>query len=205
MQTSHAPVTIESHALSTLSYIRASIDSAGSLAVPGSAGWVMGAIGTLAAALTSLPSLNAFWLPLWVVAAVVAFALGGAVMARQASARGATLRSGPFRKFLLCLCPSLLAGAVLTLVLWQADLERLIPGTWMLLYGCAVISASTVTNAQNLRLIATMGSAFIALGLATLWLPTPVHTLALGAGFGALHLLFGILIGRTSGRTSDGE
>ncbi len=197
MQNSHAPVPIESRALSTLSYIRASIDSAGSLAVPGSAGLVIGAIGVLAAVLASLPVLTEFWLLVWVIAAAIALALGGTVMARQATLRGSTLASGPFRKFLLCLCPTLLAGAVFTLVLWQAGLERLIPGMWMLLYGCAVISASTVTNAQNLRLIATLGAAFIVLGIVTLWLPAPAHTLALGAGFGALHLLFGMLIGRT--------
>ncbi len=56
---------------------------------------------------------------------------------------------------------------------------------WLLLYGCAVISASTVTHAQHLRLIATMGGVFIALGSVTFWLPPSVHTLALGAGFGA--------------------
>lgn len=211
MQNSHAPVPIESRALSTLSYIRASIESAGSLPVPGSAGLIMGTVGVLAAVIASLPGFAELWLPVWVLAAAIAFVLGGTFMVRQASIRGATLRSAPFRKFLLCLCPSLLAGAVLTLVLWQTGFARLVPGVWMLFYGCAVISASTVTSAQNLRLIATMGTAFIVLGIATLWLPTATHTFALGVGFGALHLVFGILIGRTqsapilSGRMNDGH
>ena len=47
MQTNR-PVPIESRALGTLSYIRASIDAASSLAVPGLAGIVMGAIGAAA-------------------------------------------------------------------------------------------------------------------------------------------------------------
>ena len=42
-------VALDSHALGTLQYIRASIDAAGLLAVPGSAGIAMGAVGSLAA------------------------------------------------------------------------------------------------------------------------------------------------------------
>src|SRR4051812_47551681 len=148
MQTNR-PVPIESRALGTLSYIRASIDAASSLAVPGLAGIVMGGIGAAAGVLTLLPPLSRYWLGVWLIAAFTAFVLGGALMARQGSQRGGTLLSGPFRKFLLCLCPSLLAGAALTFVLWQANLPRLIPGTWLLLYGCAVVSASTVTNSRS--------------------------------------------------------
>jgi hypothetical protein len=41
-------VALDSHALGTLQYIRASIDAAGLLAVPGSAGIAMGAVGITA-------------------------------------------------------------------------------------------------------------------------------------------------------------
>ena len=192
------PVPIESRALGTLSYIRSSIDSASSLAVPGMAGVVMGCIGVAAAVLASVPSFAASWLVIWLVAACVAFVLGGASMARQAALRGKTRYFGPIRKFLLCLCPALLAGAVLTLTLWRADMPRLIPGAWLLLYGCAVLSVSTVTLAATFRLITSMGALFIVLGVVTFELPASLHTLALGTGFGALHLLFGFLIGRAS-------
>jgi hypothetical protein len=195
---SQRPVPIESRALGTLSYIRSSIDAAGSLAVPGMAGIVMGAIGVAATVLASVPQLSRHWLLLWLVAACAAIVLGGALMARQAAQRGSTLLFGPFRKFLLCLCPSLLAGAVLTFVLWRANLEQSIPGTWLLLYGCAVIAASTVTSARNLPLIACMGAIFIVLGIAALALPAGAHNLVLGAGFGAAHLVFGVLIGRAN-------
>jgi hypothetical protein len=193
------PVPIESRALGTLSYIRASIDAASSLAVPGMAGIVMGSIGIVAAVLASVTPLSRHWLALWLGAALLAFVLGGALMARQATRRGSKLLLvGPFRKFLLCLCPALVAGAVLTAVLWQAGLERLIPGMWLLLYGCAVVSASTVTSAENQPLIAGMGAIFIVLGIATFGLPVSTHTSILGIGFGALHILFGIFIGRAT-------
>jgi hypothetical protein len=197
MQT-QGPVPIESRALGTLTYIRASIESASALAVPGMAGVVMGCIGIAAAVAASVSSLATHWLQIWLAAAGSAFVLGGALMARQAALSGRTRFFGPLRKFLLCLCPALLAGAALTLALWQADLERLIPGAWLLLYGCAVLSSSTVTVAATFRLVATMGALFVALGLVALQVPASVHTALLGAGFGGLHLIFGLLIGRTS-------
>lgn len=194
---SDRPVPIESRALGTLSYIRASIDAASSLAVPGLAGIVMGAIGVAATLLASLPQLASQWLVVWIVAALAAGILGGALMARQAAQNGGLLFA-PFRKFLLGLCPSLMAGAVMTFVLWQADLVRYIPGTWLLLYGCAVIAASTATVSRNLRLIASMGGIFFLLGCAAYVLPASVHNFMLGAGFGVLHLVFGVLIGRVN-------
>jgi hypothetical protein len=102
------------------------------------------------------------------------------------------------RKFLLCLCPALLAGAVLTFVLWHARIETLLPGTWLLLYGCAVLSASTVTIASTMRLTCIMGTLFVGLGCLAFAMPQAVHTLILGVGFGALHIVFGLLIGRLS-------
>jgi hypothetical protein len=193
---SNGPISIESRALGTLSYIRSSIDAAGSLAVPGASGIVMGTIGMIAAAFASVPALSARWLEIWLGAAVVASLMGGALFARQATHRGRSLLSGPIRKFMLCLAPSLLAGAVLTFVLWRADMERLVPGTWLLLYGCAVIACSTVTNSLSQKLIASMGAMFVMLSVAAFTAPPALQTAILGAGFGVLHLVFGLLIGR---------
>jgi hypothetical protein len=73
-----------------------------------------------------------------------------------------------------------------------------IPGMWLLLYGCAVLSASTVTNAGIARLICTMGALFAALGSLAFALPAALQTAMLGLGFGVLHIVFGILIGRST-------
>jgi len=126
-------VQIDRHAAATLDYIRASMQAAASLAVPGSAGIAMGGVGLLATAL-----------------------------------------------------------AVMTLLLWlQANLQS-IPGVWLLLYGCALVSASAATN----RMVGVMGGAFVAFGLLALASPPSVQLILLGAGFGPLHVIFGILIGR---------
>lgn len=193
---SEIPVSLETHALGTLAYIRSSIESSGSLALPGTAAVVMGSIGSAAALVASTPRWAAHWLAIWLIAGAVAFLAGGAIMARQAAHSGHPRYLGPVRKFLLCLCPALLAGAVLTGVLWRAGSSGLLPGTWLLLYGCAVLSASTVTVPRMMRVILSMGSAFVILGCIAFALPAAAHTAVLGLGFGALHILFGLLIGQ---------
>jgi hypothetical protein len=192
------PISIETRALGTLAYIRTSIELSGSMVVPGMAGVVMGSIGILATIVASTPRWAAHWLAIWLTAGGTAFLVGGALMARQAAQSGHARYLGPVRKFLLCLCPALLGGAVLTIVLWRAGMEYLLPGTWLLLYGCAVLSASTVTIASTMRLICIMGALFVALGSVAFALPSATHTAILGLGFGALHIIFGLLVGRLS-------
>jgi hypothetical protein len=192
------PIPIESRALGTLAFIRTSIESSGSMAVPGMAGITMGGIGIIATIVASVPSTAPYWLQIWLVAAAIALAVGGAMMAREAAESGHARYLGPVRKFLLCLCPALFAGAALTFVLWRANSTNIIPGVWLLLYGCAVLSASTVTIPRTMKLICIMGSLFMLLGLLAFVAVPGTHTLILGMGFGALHTIFGILIGRVS-------
>ena len=185
-------VRIESHAAATLRYIRASMDGAASVAVPGSAGIAMGGVGLLAMALSLAPSLREHWLAIWLVAAAVATGVGLPLITQPSSLRGLMLSGAPVRKFALCLLPALFAGMVLTGVHWSYGNLHAIPGTWLLLYGCALISASVAT----IRTVAVMGVLFVALGLIALLLRSELQVFALGAGFGGLHILFGILIGR---------
>jgi hypothetical protein len=187
----HNTVALDTHALGTLQYIRASIDAAGLLAVPGSAGIAMGAVGVLTALLVSLKSLAAHWLQIWLIAGLVAIAFGTALMVHQVVTRGTALYRGPLRKFLMCLCPPLLVGGVLTWQLWLHGQIALIPGVWLLMYGCAVMAASTLTR----RALAVMGALLAVLGVIALQLPSSYQNAVLGVGFGGLHLLFGILIG----------
>jgi|HubBroStandDraft_1064217.scaffolds.fasta_scaffold284008_2 hypothetical protein len=192
----HNTVALDTHALGTLQYIRASIDAAGLLAVPGSAGIAIGAVGILAALLVSLKALAAHWLEIWLIAGFVAIAFGTVLMAHQVISRGTALYRGPLRRFLMCLCPPLLVGAVLTWQLWLHAQIAMIPGVWLLMYGCAVMAASTLTR----RALAVMGALLAVLGVIALQVPVNYQNAMLGVGFGGLHLLFGILIG---GRTRE--
>jgi hypothetical protein len=187
-------VALDSHAEATLRYIRASMEAARTVAVPGSAGITMGVVGLLAAVLASTPALRPHWLGVWLIAATCAAVAGGVLMARQAARQGFTLFGAPVRKFILCLAPGLFAGAVMTLVLWQGGHLHAIPGTWLLLYGCALVS----TSAPTTGIMGVLGSLFALLGLVTFPLPESLQNVALGAGFGGLHVAFGILIRQRS-------
>lgn len=191
MQSANA-VRIDSHAVATLRYIRASMDAAASVAVPGSAGIAMGSIGVLATVASSTPGLREYWLGVWLMAAALGGGVGFALMTRPASLRGLSLYGTPLRKFALGLFPALLGGAVMTAVHWTNGNMYAIPGTWLLFYGCALISASVSAT----RMIAVMGASFVLLGLVALLAPERAQMLLLGAGFGGLHVLFGVLIGR---------
>jgi hypothetical protein len=195
---SSSTVSLDSHAAATLRYIRASMEAAGKVPVSGSAGITMGCVGLLATALAATPIARPYWLHVWLVAAAAAAIAAGVLMARQAARQGFTLFGAPLRKFILCLAPGLFAGAAMTVVLWTAGDFHAIPGAWLLLYGCALIS----TSAPTTKTVGLLGILFVLLGLVAFWLPTDLQNLVLGAGFGGLHLAFGIII-RRSGRVSQ--
>ncbi len=196
-----SPVEMDSHALGTLNYIRSSIEAAGAFAVPGTAGIAMGIVGLAAAALASLPALSDHWIWIWLGAAVLASGVGIVLIARHRAGRGLPLYRGPARRFVLCLCPALLAGVVLTGALWRVGETRLLPGMWLLLYGSAVLSATLLTAPAMMRLVGIMGALFVLWGSAAFELPARWHNLILAGGFGVLHLAFGLLIGRIDAKT----
>ncbi|MBL8269327.1 hypothetical protein [Steroidobacter sp.] len=185
-------VNLDLHAMSTLRYIRDSMDAAGGVAVPGSAGIAMGVVGLIATALSLTPQFAPHWFAIWLAVAPVGVLAGALLLTKQASV-GAFIASGtPGRKLALGLVPSLFAGAVLTAVLWNVGSIAAVPGTWLLLYGCALISASVSTKA----IVTWMGACFVVLGVLAMLSPTEWQVPLLGLGFGGLHILFGILIGR---------
>ena len=185
-------VQMDTHAAASLRYIRASMESATSIAVPGSAGIAMGSVGLLAAVCSLAPGMRRYWLPIWLTAALVAAVAGGLLVLRPGSLIGLTSTGTPIRKFALCLMPSLLAGALLTAVHWFSGNLHAIPGTWLLLYGCALLAASVCT----IPVIGVMGGLFIGLSVAAFVLPDALQVYVLAAGFGGLHVVFGFLIGR---------
>ena len=178
------PIPLEHRALDNLRYIRRTMERAGSFtAVPGRGGVLIGLTALAAAALVwlGLP-----FLTVWLVEAVVACLIGftGAVLkSRRANL---PLLSSPGRKFLVGFTPPLAAGAVLTLALDPSAL----PGTWLLLYGAGVFSG----GAYSVRVVPLMGVCFAVLGAAALFFPASWGNGILAAGFGGLHLLFGIII-----------
>jgi hypothetical protein len=165
-------VALHAQAAANLRYIRACMRAAAAVPVPGTAMLMMGTTGC--------------------AAAVVAALAGALIIARQYALQGLPLLASPLRKFLLCVLPGLFAGAALTAVDVSTGNLHAIPGSWLLLYGCTLTAAAAVTAAS----VGWLGIVFATLGLIALLLPDALQNLLLGAGFGALHMLFGLYLRR---------
>jgi hypothetical protein len=189
-------VSINDRAIENLQYIRETMERAGSFtAVPGWGGILMGVSAILTALISGhLPSRN-LWFAAWLGEAALALAIGGWAMLQKAKAVQSPLLDGPGRKFALSLCPAMIAGAALTLVLYRGGLFELMPGTWLLLYGVSVVTS----GAFSVKVVPIMGLCFMALGIIALLSPLAFANWFMAAGFGGLHIAFGIVIARRYG------
>jgi hypothetical protein len=185
------PVAIHDHAIDNLRYIRETIERAGSFtAVPGIGGMLMGSTAMAAAWIASRQPRGARWLAVWLGEAVIALAIG--IIGAELKSRRARLPllSGPARKFVAGFAPAMLAGAVLTFVLFRAGEMAYLPGMWLLLYGAGVVSG----GGASVRIVPFMGACFMAAGAAALLWPARAADAALAAAFGGLHIVFGTII-----------
>jgi hypothetical protein len=184
------------HAADQLAFIRDTMVRAGRFTAVSGAGTIgTGIIGTAAAVLAPRAATREQWLAVWLIAAALAIAVSLGAMARKATRSGQSLRAGPARTFALAFAPPLAAGALLTAALAFAGSWSLLPGTWLVCYGAAVVSG----GAFSVRTVPVFGTVLVTLGAAALFLPVATHAWILGAGFGAAHLLFGTLIARYHG------
>ena len=190
------PIPLHDHALESVRVIRDAMERAGSFtAVPGVGMIAIGLTAIFAATIASAPETGERWLTTWIVEGCVAVAISAFTIARKAKRLALPLGSGPARKFALAFLPSLFAGAALTFGLTSHGLGSLLPGTWLLLYGTAV----TAAGALSVRIVPVMGVLFMLLGAAALTLPPGHGNAMMAAGFGGLHVLFGVAIARNYG------
>ena len=103
--------------------------------------------------------------------------------------------AGPGRKFALAFVPPLAAGALLTAVLYRAGLRGDLPGSWLLLYGTAVVTA----GAFSIQIVPLMGLCFMVLGAVSLFSPAAWGDGFMAAGFGVVQIAFGLWIARHYG------
>jgi hypothetical protein len=191
-----APLDLRERAMDNLRYIRETMERAGSFtAVSGWGQVVIGVTGLLAAWLAARQPSVEDWLATWSVAAVVSVLVGVLTTAMKARSARMPLLSGPGRKFSLSLAPPMVAGAVLTVVLFRAEMAGLLPGMWMMLYGAGIITA----GAFSVSAVPVMGLCFMLFGGAALFSPAAWSDAWMAAAFGGLHVGFGILIARRHG------
>lgn len=190
------PVALHDRAMDNLRYIRETMERSGSFtAVSGWAVVLMGAVALVAWGLTRGVEPDT-WVLTWMTAAGVAIVLGTSATMLKARRMGEPIFRGPGRKFVLSVLPALLVGGFLTIPLHRAGETALLPGVWLLLYGTAVCSG----GAFSVRTIPVMGISFLALGAVCLVSPAAWGGAFMAAGFGGLHVVFGLIIaGRHGG------
>lgn len=187
---------LHARAMNDLSFIRRTMEHATAFtAVPGWGGVAMGATALAAATISSRSATTAEWLLSWLVASVVALLIGSGAMAVKARRAGTPVFSYSGRRFVLSFLPPLAVGALLTAALARAGLYQALPGTWLLLYGTGVVTG----GAFSLRVVPIMGSCFVLLGVVALFGPAVWGNALMAAGFGGLHIVFGLLIARRYG------
>jgi hypothetical protein len=190
------PAVLAEHAADHLAFIRDTMQRAGRFTAVSGAGTIgVGFVGTAAAIVSSRLAWPWQWFGAWMFAAAFAIPVSISAAARKARRSGQSLRAGPARTFALAFAPALAAGALLTAVLVLAEQWTLLPGTWLLCYGAAVVSG----GAFSVRAVPVLGSVLMGLGAIALFAPIAAHAWLLGAGFGAAHLIFGIFIARYHG------
>lgn len=197
-QLADPPPSLHERAAEDLRFIRGAMErSASFTAVPGLGGMLMGLIAlTAAAAARGLaPPVGEAWLAIWLGAAALAAVVGGVSMQRKAAREGASLLQGPGRRFLLGLCPSILAGALLTAALARSGQHALLPATWLLLYGAGVVAAGAFSH----LVVPLTGAAFLLVGAAALAAPAAWGDALMAAGFGGIHLVSGFVVWRRHG------
>lgn len=187
--------SVDLRAVDDLRFIRQTMErSAAFTAIPG---WGMVAVGATAlpaAWLAARHSLDARWIEIWVTEAVLAISVALVAIQSKAARSGLPWTSGPGRKVALSFAPPVTAAALLTIPLVRAHLGATLPGTWLLLYGVGVIAG----GAFSVSIVPLMGVCFMMAGAAALFLPW-LGNWAMAAGFGGLHILFGIWIARRHG------
>jgi hypothetical protein len=189
------PPAIHARALDELSYIRRTMEEAGSFTSV--SGWAMVAIGVLAvpaAWMARLQKTPHTWLAVWVGAAAIALALAFLGLLHKARAIHASPFAGPARRFAMAFGLPLVSGGALTVALDRAGMGGLLPGTWLLLFGTAVACG----GALSVRILPVMGLCFMVLGAAALFAPG-AGDLFMALGFGGLLIGFGLAIARRHG------
>ncbi|HEY0406039.1 MAG TPA: hypothetical protein VGC89_09950 [Pyrinomonadaceae bacterium] len=190
------PPALHARAMDNLRFIRETMERASSFTAV--SGWGQVAIGVTAAGAALVASQQATtqaWLVVWIVEAVLSLLISVAAMTRKAHAAGAPLLSGPGRKVAFSLSPSLVVGALLTVALYRAGLTGAIPAVWLLLYGTGVVTGGMF----SVGIVPVMGLCFMFLGAVALFCSPAWGNYFMAAGFGGLHIIFGVIITRRHG------
>jgi hypothetical protein len=187
---------LHARAMDNLAFIRDTMESAGAFtAVSGGAMVAIGVMALAAAGVAAQQPTPGRWLVTWLSAAVLAPVVQLLGVIRKIRAAQLPILRGSARKFLLSFVPSMLVGALLTVVFVRADLLAMLPALWLLMYGAAVVAG----GAFSVPVVPVLGAAFMVAGALAFFSPESWNNWIMAAAFGGLHIGFGISIARQYG------
>ena len=191
------PEPIHAHAMENIRFIRDAMSRATAFtAVPGWGGVLMGITAVITAVISGPPDTSLRWVTVWFADGVLAAAIALVAMTLKARRSGAPLSTAaPAHRFALAYVPPFVAGMVLTPVFATTGMMTRLPGCWLLLYGTAVATG----GAFSVRVVPLMGACFMARGAIAFTAPVSWGHWLMAAGFGGLHIGFGLLIARKYG------
>jgi hypothetical protein len=195
-ETVEDPPSLHGRAIDNLEFIRDAMErSTEFTAVPGYGGVLMGATAVGASFIASVQSGYRGWLIVWLVEACLAFSIGLLMMWQKSKLVETPLNSPPARKFARGFAPPIIAGIIITGLLYFNNLFGHLPTIWLTLYGTAVVSG----GAYSVKAVPVMGWLFVVLGAVSVFLPAAYGDWLMGVGFGGLHIIFGLIIARKYG------
>ena len=190
------PPALHARAMDDLRFIRQTMENASAFtAISGWGQFFIGLTAVGAGLIAAAQPTAERWTLVWFAEALLSVAIGVASTGFKAKAARLPLWNGPVRKFVWSIVPPLIVGALLTVVLIRAQHHAFLPGVWLLLYGTGVVTGGAV----SVRIVPIMGLCFMVLGAIALLGPPAWGNGLLIAGFGGVHMLFGLAIARRHG------
>jgi hypothetical protein len=190
------PAPLHEHAISNLRYIREAMERATSFtSIPGWGGVGVGITALAASYLAHSAADWHRWLQVWLTEAAIAAVIAGVTMALKARRANVSFTGTPARRFFSSYFAPLIAGGVLTFFLARHGYFIAFAPAWLLLYGASFISS----GAYSIPVVPVMGICFMLLGLLAAILGVEYADVLLAAGFGGLHIVFGLIIARRYG------
>jgi hypothetical protein len=126
----------------------------------------------------------------WGTVFLVAFGIHCLLTFKRARHRGEPVWSRQARTVAMAILPGFVASVVMSVVLTRAGLVDVVPGVWLLLYGCGTLATSFFAPHS----IRWLGIVCLTLGAASL-LVYPGHpVLTMAVGFGLTHVAHGICV-----------
>lgn len=189
------PVSLNQRAEDNLRFIRDTMEGASVFTGVSGLGYAGAGLTALVAAwLAAQQTSDTAWLLVWMLELVIATVLAFSLLVRKTVRQGKSVFSASGRKLLLSFLPTMTIGGLLTLSFFLQGQVSLLPGIWLGLYGAAVMTAGV----WSVRVIPVMGALFMLLAACVLFTSLPAD-LFLAAGFGGLHIVFGVWIWRYHG------